>query len=87
MKVEHNREKRRKLESETRRAAINLSIRLGKVQELKETLAILKDIRPVIGEADYNEQVKALFSNLPNVSSYNIELRPIEVDNERDDII
>ena len=87
MKVEHNREKRRKLESETRRAAINLSICLGKVQELKETLAILKDIRPVIGEADYNEQVKALFSNLPNVSSYNIELCPIEVDNERDDII
>jgi hypothetical protein len=57
------------------------------VQELKETLAIFKDIRPVIGEADYNEQVKALFSNLPNVSLYNIELRPIEVYNEREDII
>jgi hypothetical protein len=85
--VEHDREKRRKLESETRRTVISLSICLGKVQERKETLAILKDIRSVIGEVDYNEQVKALFSNLPNVSLYKIELRPIEVDSERDNII
>jgi hypothetical protein len=51
-------------------------------RKVARDLATLKDIKPVVGEADYNEQYKALFSKLLNFSSYNNELRPNEVDNE-----
>jgi hypothetical protein len=54
-------------------------INLGKWNRKQSKQQVIK---PVAGEADCNKQDKALFSNLSNVSSYNNELRPNEVDNE-----
>jgi hypothetical protein len=48
----------------------NVARKLGELQALKESLAILETIRHVIGEEEYKTRVKDFVSSIPNPKSF-----------------
>jgi hypothetical protein len=59
----------------------NIAKRMGKLEELKKGMALLKEMRSVIGEATYANGVRSLHAALPNFDTFNAAVDIIDVDN------
>jgi hypothetical protein len=59
----------------------NIAKRMGKLEELKQGMALLKEMRSVIGEATYANGVCSLHAALPNFDTFNAAVDIIDVDN------
>jgi hypothetical protein len=59
----------------------NIAKRMGKLEELKQGMALLKEMRSVIGEATYANGVRSLHAALPNFDTFNAAVDIIDVDN------
>ena len=52
----------------------NLTIQMGQMQELKESMNFLDRMRAIIGEEDYQNRAKNLMAFLPDPKTYTTEV-------------
>ena len=62
--------KRKEATVATGRMNTNLAIRMGQMQELKESMNFLERMRPLIGEKELADKSIALMTCLPNPETY-----------------
>jgi len=64
----------RKEENARKMLKSNLSMRMGQMHELTESLNFLDRMRPLIGDDEYKERAKKLMDFLPDPGTYMIDL-------------